>query len=305
MFMVILAVAGVNDMLYSNLVINTTFLLSYGGFFILVAQAYLIARRLSYAYDSVEKLSVELNTANISLEQKVVMRTQELESAMKNAEAERGKADNLLLNILPEKTAEELKATGRSDPRMYSMTTVMFIDMVGFTRISEHMGAELLVAEIDACFSAFDKIIEECGVEKIKTIGDAYLCAAGLPVPNTTHAGDILRAAVRIREFMELRRLEKEQKGEVPFLIRIGINTGPLVAGIVGIKKFAYDIWGDTVNTAARMEQNCEPGHINISSTTYEQVKGKYNCSYRGKIEAKNKGMIDMYYVDRSLKSET
>src|ERR1044072_1129481 len=173
----------------------------------------------------------------------------------------------------------------------------MFTDMVGFTKISEQIGAQLLVAEIDHCFSAFDKMVEAAGLEKIKTIGDAYMCAAGLPVPGQTNAADIVLVAQKIIAFMEARKKEKERAGEIPFQIRIGIHTGPVIAGIVGVRKFAYDIWGDTVNTAARIEQNSETGKINISGTTYELVKEKFKCTYRGKIDAKNKGMIDMYFV--------
>ena len=160
------------------------------------------------------------------------------------------------------------------------------------------MSAELLVDEIHHCFSAFDNILQKYKIEKIKTIGDSYMCASGLPVPNYTHATDMLHAALEIRDYMLLRKKEKEAKGEIPFLLRIGIHTGSVVAGIVGVKKFAYDIWGDTVNLAARMEQNSEAGKINISGSTYELVKDKFNCNHRGKITAKNKGEIDMYFVE-------
>ncbi|MBK9318002.1 MAG: hypothetical protein IPM91_03640 [Bacteroidetes bacterium] len=141
-------------------------------------------------------------------------------------------------------------------------------------------------------------ILQKYKIEKIKTIGDAYMCASGLPVPTYTHALDMIQAAIEIRNYMLERKKEKEAKGEIPFLLRIGIHTGPVVAGIVGVKKYAYDIWGDTVNLAARMEQNSESGKINISGSTYELVKEKYNCVHRGKIQAKNKGEIEMYFVE-------
>jgi class 3 adenylate cyclase len=173
-------------------------------------------------------------------------------------ENEKKKSDDLLLNILPAEVAEELKATGIAKAKAFTMVTVMFTDFKGFTNISEKVSAELLVDEIHYCFSAFDKIIQQHKIEKIKTIGDAYLCAGGLPVSNYTHPEDILEAAFTIRDFMLQRKKEKESKGEIPFEIRIGIHTGPVVAGIVGVKKYAYDIWGDTVNIAARMEQNSE-----------------------------------------------
>ena len=212
---------------------------------------------------------------------------------------EKKRSDELLLNILPSEVANEIKVNGRSKPKTFSMVTVMFTDFKDFTQVSQHISGELLVAELDYCFSAFDRIIQQYRIEKIKTIGDAYLCASGLPVTNFTHANDMISAAIELRNFMVERKKEKEAKGEIPFEIRIGIHTGPVVAGIVGEKKYAYDIWGDTVNVAARMEQNSAAGKINISGSTYELVKDKFNCVHRGKIQAKNKGEIDMYFVER------
>jgi adenylate cyclase len=232
-----------------------------------------------------------LENKKTELEYEVQQRTADLNEAMQ-------KSEELLLNILPAEVATELKEKGRASAKTYSLVTVMFMDFKDFTRVSELISAELLVAEIDACFSAFDHIVQRHRIEKIKTIGDAYICAAGLPVSNYTHATDSIQAAQEIIRFMEERRKAKEVLGEIPFEIRIGIHTGPVVAGIVGIKKFAYDIWGDTVNLAARMEQNSEAGRINISGSTYALVKDKYRCAYRGKIEAKNKGELDMYYVE-------
>jgi class 3 adenylate cyclase len=208
------------------------------------------------------------------------------------------RSEELLLNILPEEVAEELKATGTAKAKAFTMVTVMLTDFKDFTTISEKVSAELLVAEIHHCFCAFDNIIHKYKIEKIKTIGDAYLCASGLPVSNYSHAVDMVNAAFEIRAFMQERKLAKEALGEIPFEIRIGIHTGPVVAGIVGVKKYAYDIWGDTVNLAARMEQNSEPGKINISENTHELVKHTFDCTYRGKIEAKHKGMINMYFVE-------
>jgi adenylate cyclase len=211
---------------------------------------------------------------------------------------EKERSENLLLNILPYEVAVELKQTGQCKAKKYSMVTVMFTDFKDFTKVSEKVSAELMVEELNFCFSSFDAILQKYKVEKIKTVGDAYLCASGLPVLNHTHAIDLVTAAIEIRDFMLARRKEKEAKGEIPFEIRIGIHTGPVVAGIVGIKKFSYDIWGDTVNLAARMESSGEAGKVNISGATYEHVKDKFNCTYRGKIEAKNKGEIDMYFVE-------
>jgi class 3 adenylate cyclase len=204
-------------------------------------------------------------------------------------------SENLLLNILPYESAQELKLKGHSDARLYDYISVLFTDFKDFTIKSETLSPQALVAELDTCFRAFDLIMERHGIEKIKTIGDGYVAASGLPTENISHAENIVRAALDIRNFMSERRKEK---GAATFEVRIGINSGPVVAGIVGVKKFAYDIWGDTVNIAARMEQNSEVGKINISQSTYELVKDKFTCTYRGKIDAKNKGQIDMYFVE-------
>jgi class 3 adenylate cyclase len=178
------------------------------------------------------------------------------------------RSDELLLNILPHEVAEELKLTGRCQAKTYSMVTIMFADFKDFTSVSEMVSAELLVDEINYCFSAFDLVLPKYRVEKIKTVGDAYICVGGMPTLNFTHATDVINAAIDIRNFMLERKKEKEAKGEIPFELRIGIHTGPVVAGIVGVKKYAYDIWGDTVNLAARMESSSEAGRINISGTT-------------------------------------
>lgn len=226
------------------------------------------------------------------MEQKVTERTHDLQ-------IEKQKSDDLLLNILPAETANELKAHGKALAKSFDVVTVMFTDFKDFTTVSENVSAQELVEEINTCFSAFDLILQKHGVEKIKTIGDAYLCVTGLPVSKPTHAEDMLNAAFEIRDYMEKRKGEQTAKGSFSFQIRLGIHTGSIVAGIVGLKKYAYDIWGDTVNFAARMEQNSEAGKINISGTTYELIKDKYSCTYRGKIPAKNKGELDMYFAEQ------
>jgi class 3 adenylate cyclase len=213
---------------------------------------------------------------------------------------EKQKSEELLLNILPEETAEELKQNGKATARHYDMVSVMFTDFKGFTKVSEVLDAESLVAEIDLCFSEFDKIIGKYGIEKIKTIGDAYMCASGLPAKDPGHAANIVNAAIEIRDFMKVHGEERHRAGKEFFEIRIGVHTGPVVAGIVGIKKFAYDIWGDTVNTASRMESSGETGRVNVSGTTWEMIKDTFKGEYRGKIPAKNKGDIDMYFVEKA-----
>ena len=173
----------------------------------------------------------------------------------------------------------------------------MFTDFKNFTQISEALSPSELVAEIHFCFEAFDHIIARHNIEKIKTIGDSYMCAGGLPVINKTNATDVVKAAMEIQQFMR-HRLQQGKNVKALSEIRIGIHTGPVVAGIVGVKKFAYDIWGDTVNIASRMESSGEAGKINISGSTYELVKEEFSCRHRGKVPAKNKGEIDMFFVE-------
>jgi adenylate cyclase len=221
-----------------------------------------------------------------------------ISSEKRVSEREQARSEELLLNILPVEVAAELKETGSYQPKTFSMVTVMFSDFKGFTQISEKLSAELLVSEVHACFSAFDKILDKHGVEKIKTVGDGYMCAGGLPRLSHTHAQDVVAAALEIRDFIRDRKEELERSGKTGFEIRIGVHTGPVVAGIVGLHKFSYDIWGDTVNLAARLEQNGEPGTVNISGTTYELVKSHFDCTYRGKVHAKNKGEVDMYFAE-------
>ncbi len=225
-----------------------------------------------------------LEDQNTQLELMVADRTAQLT-------LEKHKSDVLLLNILPEGVAEELKSTGSAQAKQYNHVTVLFTDFVNFTGLSELMTPTELVQVIHRNFTTFDTIIEKHGLEKIKTIGDAYMAVCGLPTEVPDHAQRVVRAALDIQRYIN----ESESK----FQIKLGINSGPVVAGIVGVKKYAYDIWGDTVNTAARMEQNSEAGKINISGSTYELVKREFECEHRGKIKAKNKGEIDMFFVIR------
>jgi class 3 adenylate cyclase len=222
----------------------------------------------------------------------------DLAAKNKQIEQERERADALLRNILPEKTAAELKLNNVVKPQRYESVTVLFSDFKGFTRVAEYLSPEELVQELDECFRCFDRIVDKYGLEKIKTIGDAYMCAGGLPEPSETHALDTVRAALEMQQEMQRIMQNKSSEGKPCFEMRIGIHTGPVVAGVVGYRKFAYDIWGDTVNVAARMEQGGEPGKVNISETTRAAVKDQFECYYRGKLPAKNKGEIAMYFVD-------
>ncbi|MEL6658128.1 MAG: adenylate/guanylate cyclase domain-containing protein [Bacteroidota bacterium] len=224
-----------------------------------------------------------------------------LEEKNQQIEEERQRSDELLLNILPAPIAEELKLKGKAQARQYQEATVLFSDFKNFTSIAEQLSPEELVEELDKCFKAFDFIISQHeDIEKIKTIGDAYMCASGLNdrkgLPN-----NMIKAALEMQAFLEEQKQERIRLGKPYFEARIGVHTGPVVAGVVGVKKFAYDIWGDTVNTAARVEANSDPGKVNISETTYNLIKYSFQCTHRGKVEAKNKGLLDMYYVEREL----
>ncbi len=221
----------------------------------------------------------------------------ELKQALDGLVAEKERSDSLLRNILPDEIAEELKVSGTSKARYFDQVTIMFIDIKNFTIISQRLSPQDLVNEIDFLFRKFDQICNMFGLEKIKTIGDAYMCAGGIPIPDTSNAENVADAALLILEFMDELKEDRDMSSKPFFEIRIGVNTGPVVAGIVGSSKFAYDIWGDAVNTAARMEQTSEVGQINISGNTYELLKDKFNCTYRGKVNAKNKGEIDMYFL--------
>lgn len=213
-------------------------------------------------------------------------------------EDERKKSEQLLLNILPAVVANELKTNGVAVAKRYEHATVFFSDFKNFSQIAKSLSPEKLVFQLDLHFKAFDKIIEKYSIEKIKTIGDAYMCVSGLPEKNPNNAVEIINAALEIQAYLNELNKEKSKKGQPYFEARIGIHTGPLVAGVVGSKKFAYDVWGDTVNIAARLESKGEVGKVNISHSTYKLVRGKYNCIPRGKIPIKNRGEIEMYFAE-------
>lgn len=224
-----------------------------------------------------------------------------LEEKNKIIEEERERSDELLLNILPADIAQELKENGKAKAQKFSDASVLLADFKNFTAISERLTPEQLVKELDYCFRGFDFIISQYpGLEKIKTIGDAYMCASGLSNRKTVPT-EIVKAALEMQEFLEDYKNDRSKKGLQYFEARIGIHTGPVVAGVVGVNKFAYDIWGDTVNIASRLESNCKEGQVNISAATYNQIRYKFDCEYRGKINAKNKGQIDMYYVKKAV----
>ena len=237
------------------------------------------------AYDELQK---ERNT----LEARVKARTKDLAEAL-------DKSDRLLLNILPSEVADELKEKGEVTPVHFESVTIMFTDFKDFTHIAEGMSPSQLIRELDGYFTQFDKTIERYHLEKLKTIGDSYMCAGGIPRISNTHPVEACLAALEIQSFMSQMKEVKEKMKEPFWELRLGIHSGSVMAGVVGEKKFAYDVWGDTVNTASRMEFSGTPGKINISQATYELVKDYFECEFRGEVEAKNKGKVKMYYLNR------
>jgi adenylate cyclase len=217
-------------------------------------------------------------------------------------EAEKKKSDDLLLNILPIETAKELKEKGYSEARYYDQVTILFTDFKGFTTLSEKLSPAELVEEIDYCFKAFDHIVTKYGIEKIKTIGDSYMAAGGLPKPFENSVENTLKAAIEMRDFINDLAIQRKRHNRLFFEVRVGVHTGSVVAGIVGIKKFAYDVWGDTVNTASRMESSSQVGKVNISGNTYRLIKDnpEFEFERRGEIAVKGKGDIEMYFAEFS-----
>jgi len=231
------------------------------------------------------------------------LKSKKIEKQSGELRSDKEKIDKLLLNILPPAVAQELKDQGRVKPVFYESATIVFTDFVGFTKITERLTPDQLVRELDEVFSRFDRVMDKYGLEKLKTIGDSYMYAGGVPVASNTHEIDAVLGALEIQSFVGQVNQEKAQSGRPVFEIRIGINTGPLMAGVVGKKKFVYDVWGDSVNLASRMESSGEKGRVNVSESTYVRIKDYFETEARGQIMAKNKGAVEMYFVKR-LKPE-
>ncbi len=216
---------------------------------------------------------------------------------------EKSRADNLLLNILPAKVAHELRETERVEPKFFGNVSILFSDFCDFTKLSENMEPKGLIDLLNQYFSAFDKIIKSNKIEKLKTIGDSYMCAAGLPSENRGHAVQVCLASLEMMSYLSKANDQREKLRMKPWQMRIGINSGPVMSGVVGDNKFTYDIWGDSVNVASLMESFSEPGKINISESTFEQVKEIFEIEERGSIDTGKKGSLPMFFL-KSLKSE-
>jgi len=228
---------------------------------------------------------------------------QQVSEAKAAIEAERERSDRLLRSILPEPIADELKAHGHVEPRYHDAATILFADFKGFTRLTEALDPARLLAQLDQNFARFDEIAVANRLETLKTIGDAYLCAGGLPDPNRTHAADACLAALQIQKYVRAANRQREKLRLSPWELRIGINTGPVVAGIVGTRRFTYDVWGNAVNVAQRLEEACEPGRINISASTLHHLSDRFETEPRGAVAVKHLGAVDMYFLNR-LKPE-
>ncbi|TAE13109.1 MAG: hypothetical protein EAZ95_11650 [Bacteroidetes bacterium] len=314
---------GIVSMLSEQNAVPFVFATRYGAQIGSAMEVLLLSMALSRRYNAYKKekedamrkaLEIE-KEANETLEKKVTLRTlqlketneelnqinEELSTTLELVEVEKRKSDKLLLNILPADVAQELKNYGIATPKRYERVTILFTDFKGFTALVAQMNPEQVLANLNYCFTAFDKIARKHHLEKIKTIGDSYMCVGGLPVAEPNNPIYAVEAALEMMTFMREWKTKKEKQGKEAWDIRIGIHTGEVVAGVVGDYKFAYDIWGDDVNTASRMESSGEAGKINISHTTYEIVKNNFICTHRGKINAKSKGEIDMYFVESKL----
>jgi PAS domain S-box-containing protein len=255
--------------------------------------------RLEAKNESLLTLTEHLENSNELLEKQ----RGEIEEQKEFITEQKKKSDELLLNILPFETAEQLKKKGFAKSKQYKLVSILFTDFKDFSKLPETMESQELINELNVYIQKFDEIIEGHYIEKIKTIGDAYMCAGGLPLRNKSNPIDVTLAGLKIQKFMLDYGVEKRKNGENPWELRLGIHTGEVIAGVIGKKKFAYDIWGDAVNKASRMEQAGEVGKVNVSGNTYEYIKDYFDCTHRGKIEVKNSIQLDMYFVNR-LKPE-
>jgi len=245
------------------------------------------------AHLKIRKLQRQLQVKNQQLQQQA----DELAKRNDIITREKQKSDKLLLNILPIRVANDLKETGKTKPETFDNVTVIFSDIINFTKISSQLETPVLINELNSIFTTFDNIIEQHQCERIKTIGDGYLAVCGMPEKNSNHAENIINAAIDILEYLTKRN---QNMAITKWKVRIGIHTGKVIGGVVGVKKYIYDVFGDTINTASRMESYSESMKINISETTYRIVKDKFKVTPRTPLSVKGKGNMNMYFIDNS-----
>jgi class 3 adenylate cyclase/CheY-like chemotaxis protein len=263
------------------------------------AELQLAKERLIDQNQDLINLTVNLEQINMKLEEQ----QNEINRQKKMAEEQTKLADDLLLNIFPNEIAEQLKNKGHAKAKHYRLVSIMFTDFVGFSKLAEQLSIQDLIKELSLYFEKFDLITKSHYIEKIKTIGDSYMCAGGLPIRNRSNPIDSVLAALEIQKFISETNKKKQKNNQPEWNLRLGIHTGEVIAGVIGKSKMAYDIWGDAVNTASRMETSGETNRINISGSTYRYVHKYFDCIYRGKVEVRNMGLIDMYFVN-GLKEE-
>jgi len=263
-------------------------------------------RELSFAQQEAIRRLARQTVAQLELRRKLLEREdvlRELDRARAAADAERQKSERLLLNILPPAIAEELKANDRVQPRFFDAVSILFADFKNFTNLTETLEPAGLLRQLEDYFAVFDEICARWRMEKLKTIGDAYISVGGLPTPNRTHAIDAVIAALQIQDQMARVNRQRERLRLPLWEVRIGVNTGPVIAGVIGRHKFTYDIWGNAVNVAERMEAAGTAGRVNISEQTWQHVQHRFETEPRGSVEVKGKGSMRMYFVDR-IKAE-
>jgi adenylate cyclase len=260
------------------------------------------SRELSFEQrEALRRLSRQ-TMVHLELRRQLIERNEmlrQLELARDRAVAEKGESERQLLNILPPSIAAELKASQRVQPRFFDSASVIFIDFSGFTRIVETMEPASVIDQLDQHFTRFDDIMAKHRLEKLKTIGDAYLAVGGVPEHNRSHPLDAALCALQILDHLSKLNRQREKLHLPAWLARIGINTGPVIAGVVGKHKFTYDIWGNTVNVAERVEAAGVPGRITISEATWQHIKGRFETEPRGAVEVKHKGLVNMYFLNR------
>lgn len=259
-------------------------------------------RELSFEQQEALRRLARQTMIHLELRRQLIERNSmllEIQNARDRALAEKAESDRLLLNILPVSVAEELKTSERVQPRFFDSATIMFIDFSGFTRLVESMEPAKIIEQLDQHFTRFDDIMAGHRLEKLKTIGDAYLAVGGVPQRNRTHPFDAALGALRILDYLGKLNRQREKLHLAPWRARIGINTGPVIAGVVGKHKFTYDIWGNAVNTAQRVEAAGEANRVGVSESTWQFVKTRFETESRGAVEVKHQGSVNMYYLDR------